>query len=128
MRVLLDTHTFLWFVLNDAKLSAAARAVIEAPTTDVWVSPASYWEIAIKVGHKKLDLFAPYADFMRRGIVGNDFDVLPIEPRHCERLTTLPPHHKDPFDRLMVAQALAEGVPLVSVDPALDPYGVRRLW
>jgi PIN domain nuclease of toxin-antitoxin system len=128
MRVLLDTHTFPWFVLNDAKLSAAAKAVIEAPTTDVWVSPASYWEIAIKVGYKKLNLFAPYADFMHRGIAGNDFEVLPIEPRHCERLTTLPPHHKDPFDRLLVAQALAEGIPLVSVDPALDPYGVRRLW
>jgi len=110
MRVLLDTHAFLWFVLNDPNLSPRAKATIEDPNADVLVSPASYWEIAIKVALGKLDLFAPYADFMDRGIAGNDFDVLPIEPRHCARLLTLPRHHKDPFDRILAA------------------YGVRRLW
>jgi PIN domain nuclease of toxin-antitoxin system len=128
MRVLPDTHTFLWFVLNDPALSPLAKATIEDPTSDVLVSPASYWEIAIKVALKKLDLFAPYADFMDRGIAGNDFDILPIEPRHCDRLLTLPPHHKDPFDRILAAQALAEGVEIVSADVVLDAYGVRRVW
>lgn len=128
MTVLLDTHTFLWFVLNDPKLSGPAKAVIEDPTTDVLVSPASYWEIAIKVRQKRLDLFAPYADFMHRGIAGNHFDVLPVEPQHCERTIALPFHHKDPFDRLLAAQALAEGVPLVSADVVFDQYGVRRTW
>ena len=65
---------------------------------------------------------------MQRGIVGNDFEILPIEPRHTSVLTTLPLHHRDPFDRLLVAQAQIEAIPVVSADAALDPYGVQRLW
>ena len=128
MRLLLDTHTFLWFVLNDRQLSRPADALITDPVNEVFVSPATYWEVAIKVGQKKLDLFAPYDDFMKRGITGNDFEVLPIETRHTSLLTTLPMHHKDPFDRLLIAQSLVEQIPLVSVDSAFDPYGVTRLW
>lgn len=128
MTVLLDTHAFLWFVLDDPKLSLAAKAVIEDPTTDVFVSPASYWEIAIKVRQKKLDLFASYADFMNRGVVGNQFDVLHIQTRHCEQTILLPLHHKDPFDRMLAAQALVESIPVVSVDLTFDQYGVRRIW
>ncbi len=128
MRVLLDTHAFLWFVLNDPQLSPLAKATIEDPANDVLVSPASFWEIAIKVSQKKLDLFAPYQDFMHRGIVGNDFEILPIDPRHCDRLTLLPFHHKDPFDRMLVAQVLVERIRLVSVDSILDLYGIQRLW
>ena len=128
MRVLLDTHTFLWFVLNDPLLSNGAKTLIEDPASDVLVSPASYWEIAIKLRLNKLDLRSSYDDFMHRGIVGNDFEILPIEPRHSSLLTSLPLHHKDPFDRLLVAQSLVEGTPLVSVDAQLDLYGVKRLW
>ena len=105
MRVLLDTHAFLWFVLDDPKLSASARLLIEDPVNDVLVSAASLWEIAIKVRLGKLDLRSSYDDFIKRGITGNDFVLLPIEPRHTSLLTTLPMHHKDPFDRLLVAQA-----------------------
>ena len=65
---------------------------------------------------------------MQRGIAGNDFSILPIEPKHTSLLTTLPLHHKDPFDRLLAAQAIAEGIPILSVDGRFDPYGVRRLW
>ena len=108
MKLLLDTHTFLWFVLSDPRLSATAKAVIEDPANDILMSPASYWEIAIKVCRKKLDLFAAYDDFMNRGIVGNDFEILQIEPRHTSLLTSLPLHHKDPFDRLLVAQGTGE--------------------
>lgn len=128
MRLLLDTHTFLWFVLNDPQLSAPARTLIEDPANDILISPASYWEIAIKVRLGKLNLFALYDDFMHRGIVGNDFEILPIEPRHTSLLTTLPLHHKDPFDRLLLVQALVEAIPIVGVDVAFDPYGVTRLW
>ena len=128
MRLLLDTHSFLWFVTNDPQLSRAALALIGDSTNDIIVSPASYWEIAIKVSQKKLDLFAPFDDFMDRGIVGNDFEILPVEPRHCSRLTALPLHHKDPFDRLLIAQALVEAVPLVSADAAFDAYGITRMW
>ena len=128
MRLLLDTHAFLWFVLNDAQLSSKAKTIIEDPSNDILISPASYWEIAIKVSHKKLDLFATFDDFMRRGIAGNDFEILPIEPKHAAIVATLPLHHKDPFDRLLIAQALAEAIPLVSTDSAIDPYSVQRLW
>jgi PIN domain nuclease of toxin-antitoxin system len=128
MTLLLDTHAFLWFVLDAAQLSAPARALIEDPANDVFVSPACYWEIAIKVALGKLDLHSSYDDFMQRGLGENDFAILPIEPRHTSLLTKLPFHHRDPFDRLLVAQASVENLPLVSAEEALDAYGVRRLW
>jgi PIN domain nuclease of toxin-antitoxin system len=128
MRLLLDSHAFLWFVLKNPQLSRAADTLITDPANDILVSPATYWEIAIKVGKKKLDLMASYDDFMKRGIEGNDFEILPIETRHTSLLTTMPMHHKDPFDRLIISQALAEQIPVVGVDTAFDPYGVTRLW
>ena len=128
MSILLDTHTFIWFVLDDPKLPATAKALVEDPTDDIFISPASCWEIAIKVRLGKLDLQSSYDEFMQRGIFGNDFMILPIEITHTSFLTTLPLHHKDPFDRLLVAQAIVEGIPIVSVDEQLDPYGVQRLW
>ena len=93
-------HTLLWFVLNDGKLSRAVDAIISDPTNEVFVSPATFWELAIKVRTKKLDLLSPYDDFIRNGIVGNDFIVLPIEAKHTSLLTDMPFHHKDPFDRI----------------------------
>jgi len=128
MRLLLDTHAFLWFVLNDPQLSAGAQSLLIDPANDILVSPASYWEIAIKVRLGKLNLHAPYDDFLQRGIVGNDFDILPIEPRHTSVLTSLPLNHRDPFDRLLIAQARIEAIPIVSMDAAFDLYGIRRLW
>jgi len=128
MNVLLDTHTFLWFVLDDARLSAPAKMLIEDPANAVFISPASFWEIAIKVRLGKLELRCSYDDFMDRGIFGNDFAILPIEPKHTSLLTTLPLHHRDPFDRLLVAQASIENVPIVSADALLDAYGVQRIW
>lgn len=128
MRLMLDTHTFLWFVLDDPRLSTSAKTLIEEPASDVLISPASFWEIAIKVRLGKLDLRSSYDDFMHRGIVGNDFAILPIEPKHTSLLTTLPLYHKDPFDRLLVAQASIENIPIVSADDALDAYGVQRAW
>ena len=128
MNVMLDTHTFLWFVLDDRQLSASAKAFIEDPDSDVFISPASFWEIAIKVRLGKLDLRSSYDDFMYRGIVGNDFAILPIKPEHTSLLTTLPLYHKDPFDRLLVAQSRIENMTIVSADDALDAYGVQRVW
>jgi PIN domain nuclease of toxin-antitoxin system len=128
VRLLLDTHTFLWFVLDDPQVSGPARRLIEEATNRVEVSPASYWEIAIKIGLKKYSLPEPYQEFMEEQIADNDFRILPIEPRHTALRTAMPHHHRDPFDRLLVAQALAEAIPLVSGDPRLDAYGVNRLW
>lgn len=128
MNLLLDTHTFLWFVLNVPRLSLKAKELIAEPANNILISPASYWEIAIKVSLKKLDLQAPYEDFMKRGIEGNEFEVLPIQPPHTAVLVTLPYHHRDPFDRLLVAQAMVEQIPIVSGDPQLDKYPITRLW
>jgi PIN domain nuclease of toxin-antitoxin system len=128
MHVLLDTHSLLWFILDDPQLSQAVRLLIEDPTSKVEVSPASYWEIAIKIGKKKYSLPEPYDVFMARELADNEFHVLPIEIRHTSLLTTMPFHHNDPFDRLLVAQALVEKLPIVSIDEALDAYGVTRIW
>jgi PIN domain nuclease of toxin-antitoxin system len=128
MRLLLDTHTFLWFVLNDPQLSRPADALISDASNEMLVSPATYWEMAIKVAKKKLDLFAPYDDFLKRGIEGNGFKILPIETTHTSLLVSMPLHHKDPFDRLIISQALGERIPVISVDAAFDAYGVTRFW
>jgi PIN domain nuclease of toxin-antitoxin system len=128
MRLLLDTHTFLWFVLDDPQLSSTARNLIEDPANEVDVSPASYWEIAIKIKLGKYALPQPYQQFMETQFAANDVHILPIEPRHTALLTTMPFHHKDPFDRLLVAQALSDGVSIISVDSQLDAYGVQRVW
>jgi PIN domain nuclease of toxin-antitoxin system len=110
------------------KLSAAADAVISDPYNDVDVSPASYWEIAIKISLNKYSLPEPYEVFLEREIAANDFRILPIEPKHTAALTAMPFHHRDPFDRLIVAQALVEKIAVVSADPAFDSYGVSRIW
>ena len=128
MRVLLDTHTFLWFLLEDPQLSSTAGDVIIDPTNDIEVSPATYWEIAIKISLGKYALPEPYDIFIEREIATNDFHILPIEPKHTAVLTTLPLHHRDPFDRLLIAQAMVEAIPILSVDPAFDAYPVTRLW
>lgn len=128
MRALLDTHAFLWFILDSPELSETAKNIIADPTREVMVSPASYWEIAIKIKLGKYLLPQPYQSFMETHIASNDFTILHILPKHTAVLTSLDLHHKDPFDRLLVAQAIAENIPIVSVDPQLDAYGVQRIW
>jgi len=126
--VLLDTHSFLWFVFNDPKLTMPAKLAIEDPSNIVLISPTSYWEIAIKISAGKYRLKRSYDEFWQRGMLDNNITVLPIELRHTSRLISLPFHHKDPFDRLLVAQALTEQLPLVSGDTNLDAYGIQRIW
>ena len=128
MRLLLDTHTVLWFYLADPQLSSSANAAIVEPKNEKWVSPATYWDIAIKISTGKYVLAQPYEDFWRNAIDSNGFLYLHILPRHTALLTTLPYHHRDPFDRLLVAQAMAEGMTIVSADGIIDAYGVARLW
>ena len=131
MRLLLDTHTVLWFALNDRQLSGWANAAILDPVNEKWVSPASYWEMAIKISTGKFSLLMPYEDFWRNAIDMNSFGILHILPRHTAAVATLgypPSNHRDPFDRLIVAQALVEGMSVVSADSILDVYGIPRLW
>ena len=128
MRLLLDTHTFLWFLLDDPQLSMTARDRIVDPGNDIAVSPATYWEIAIKISLGKYELPEPHEVFIAREITTNDFHILPIEPRHTAVLTTMPFHHRDPFDRLLIAQAMVEQIPIISRDSAFDAYPITRLW
>lgn len=124
----MDTHAFLWFILDDPKLSERAKALIADGYNVVQISPASYWEIAIKISLGKYALPESFRVFIERELAENDLRILPIEPRHTAALIDLPFHHRDPFDRLLLAQAMAEQIPLVSADPALDAYPVTRLW
>lgn len=128
MKFLLDTHPFLWFVTNDPRLSEVALDSIAEPTNEIPVSPASYWEIAIKVSLGKYPLTVPFETFFQSGIEGGDMAILPIEVRHAAVLSSLPMHHKEPFDRMIVSQAISERIHVVSADSALDSYGVQRLW
>lgn len=128
MTLLLDTHAFLWFVLDEPRLSATAKAAIGDPANEILLSPASYWEIAIKVSIDKLTLQQPFLPFIDAQIAANRLTVLHITPQHAAVVATLPYHHRDPFDRLLIAQALAENIPLISGDPVLDAYGVQRVW
>ena len=128
MKVLLDTHTFIWFNLNDPRLTDRARRIIEDATNQVLISPASYWEIAIKISNNRFAINVSYEVFWQSGIDDRGFEILPIELRHTSQLLSRPFHHKDPFDRLLVAQALAEQIPLISNDSTLDTYGIERIW
>jgi PIN domain nuclease of toxin-antitoxin system len=123
VKLLLDTHVILWWQTDDRRLNRAARRAI-AEADIVWVSAVSGWEAAIKVALGRLRLDEPF-DIL---IAADDFTELPLGLRHTQRLATLPPHHADPFDRMLIAQALAEGATLVSHDRALEPYGVPVLW
>jgi PIN domain nuclease of toxin-antitoxin system len=128
VNLLLDTHTLLWFLDDDVRLVPPAKALIEEPANRKLVSMATCWEIAIKAGLKRLDLGEPAATFLPRELATNGFDVLPIELAHATFVETLPPHHKDPFDRLLIAQLLIERFDVISADQVFDQYGVTRLW
>ncbi|HYV36220.1 MAG TPA: type II toxin-antitoxin system VapC family toxin [Gemmataceae bacterium] len=128
MRLLLDTHALLWFLNDDPKLSATAKSAIEDPANERFLSPACLVEIALKVRLGKLPLKVPFSALFPAALTTNDIHLLPLEAGHIEPLTTLPLHHRDPFDRLVAATALVEGLTVVSVDGAFDAYGIARLW
>jgi PIN domain nuclease of toxin-antitoxin system len=128
MTLLLDTHAFLWFVWDDPQLSTPARSAISAPQNRKLVSIASCWEIAIKTSIGKLQLGEPAATFIPRQLAQNHFDLLPVSLEHATGVERLPLHHRDPFDRILIALALAERVTIVSADAALDAYATTRLW
>lgn len=128
MRALLDTHALLWFITDDARLGGRARSVIEAPESDVLVSVASLWEIAIKHALGRLPLARPFAETFPAQLDANASARLPIGTDHLARLVGLPFHHRDPFDRLVIAQALVEGVPVLTRDRAFGAYPVDTVW
>ena len=123
MRVLIDTHILLWFINDDPQLSQETKALLQSDT-DVSVSVASLWEIAIKVSIGKMTLPDSVEKLFPEQLSLNQIDLLPIEVSHLQVVSTLPFHHKDPFDRLIIAQALVEKIGLVSVDKVFESYGV----
>jgi PIN domain nuclease of toxin-antitoxin system len=123
-RALVDTHALLWWLADDPALPAPARAVLTDPSNELLVSAASIWEIAIKRSLGKL----PAPDELLEVIAQEGFIFLAVSPWHAWRVAALPHHHTDPFDRLLIAQALTEGIPIVTGDPAFAPYGVGVRW
>ena len=128
MRLLVDTHSFLWFITGSEELSEGARQRIADLANHVFVSSASLWEIAVKTRLGRLTLARPFAELIPEQLRLNAMEVLPIEVPHLAALITLPWHHRDPFDRLLIAQALAEGLPIVSRDTVFPAYPVQVLW
>jgi len=128
MRLLLDTHAFLWWIADDARLSKRARSAIATRRDECFVSIASCWEIAIKVSLEKLKLEARVDRFIPEQLGVNSFSLLPIEFAHVARVARLPFHNRDPFDRLLAAQGLIDDLTVVSADPIFRRYGVKRVW
>lgn len=125
---LLDTHTFLWLASDDRRLPVRVRTLALDHRNTLLLSVASIWELAIKASLGKLELRVPLSDLIKTQRTDLGVRVLPIEPEHALRVGQLEFHHRDPFDRLLVAQAVVEGVPLLSNDAQLDEYPVGRVW
>lgn len=128
MRALLDAQAILWFVAADRRLGVAAKATIDDLRTDLWASAATLWEIAIKASIGKLPLHTDFVTFANRAIVALRLRLLPTTIDHIAGLAALPFHHRDPFDRMLIAQAIEEEMPVVSADSQFDAYPVTRIW
>ena len=128
MRLLLDTHAFLWFVTGDRRLSRTARRHLEDRRSERFLSVASIWEMAIKLSLGRLQLDVPLADVVAEGAIENGISVMLVRPEHAIGLSVLPLHHRDPFDRMLVAQAIEERCTLITKDRAIHAYPVEHLW
>jgi len=126
--VILDTHVLLWWALDSARLSPAARRVLTDGRVRLSWSVASTWELAIKVGNGRLRLPEPVDAWVTSRLATQGIDTLRIEHAHAAHVALLPPHHRDPFDRLLVAQARIERLPILTADPAIARYDVEVVW
>ncbi|MFP4297072.1 MAG: type II toxin-antitoxin system VapC family toxin [Spirulinaceae cyanobacterium] len=128
MRLLLDTHIFIWLIDGNPKLSQTARQAIEDESNTLYLSIVSLWEITIKTSLGKLELAIPLEQIVINFILPSDIEILPIHLPHLLILQTLPFHHRDPFDRLLISQAKSETLTLVSEDSMFEQYEVEILW
>ncbi len=128
MRLLLDTQVFLWWVEDAPRLSRKARAAIANAENQCFLSLASSWEMVIKLSLGKLKLPDAIERFIPQQLAENGFSQLTIDFRHVARVASLAFHHRDPFDRLLIAQAMEEKLPVVTSDPLFTKYGIRRIW
>ena len=127
MNILLDTHTFLWYLQDSKELSYKAAEILEDPSNTLWLSIASLWEISIKLGLGKLSLQNSFSE-LKEVLQQLKIEVLPITFSDTERYLNLPLHHRDPFDRILVAQTMNHSLVLISRDEAFDAYPIRRVW
>jgi len=127
MKVLLDTHTFLWFLAGNSELSKKARTLIENPKNEKYISIVSFWEIAIKNSLGKLTLDVPFAE-LKAEVIKNSFQILPITFEDTLQLSILPFYHRDPFDRIIISQAKVNQLTLISRDNNISLYHGNLLW
>ena len=127
MRLLLDTHAFLWFVIGDTRLSRKARRAMESDDAELVLSAASVWEMAIKAGLGRLTLPVSVEEYIAEKVEAG-YRVLSVDWVHAAAVEKLPNHHRDPFDRLLISQALAENLPLVTNDAVFGSYGITVVW
>jgi len=128
MKLLADTHALIWFSENDPRLSLAAKLAMESSENQCHYSVASIWELAIKSRLGKIRMGSPLGVQFRRNLIRNGFDELAVQFDHAAYVSTMPLHHRDPFDRLLIAQAQREGMAIISQDEAFDAYKVLRIW
>ena len=127
MKILVDTHIFLWAITDDSRLTKSQRQVYSDERNDLFLSVASVWEIVIKVAVGKLPLPQPSVAYVERQMKKNQIKLLPVRLPHLSALESVPLLHRDPFDRILVAQANVEGMPILSADPLISQYGVTVL-
>lgn len=128
MKLLLDTHTFLWLVEGSPSLTASAQAALGDPGHDLYLSVASIWELAIKTSNNKLTLSEPLDTFVGKWTVAYRITTMSIDRSHAVAMAGLPDHHRDPFDRMLIAQAVVEGMTLVTADAKFAAYSVPIIW
>ena len=128
MRLLLDTHAFIWYTTDSSEISRKGRSLIDNGENDILLSTASVWEMAIKHSIGKLTFSMPFMEFIKQQIAFNRIDILEITFDHIEVVASLPLHHRDPFDRLIIAQSMAQQIPILSVDAIFDAYAIARVW
>jgi PIN domain nuclease of toxin-antitoxin system len=128
MKFIADTHVFIWFVTDSPQLSVQAKELFESSESERLLSMASLWEIAIKANLGKLAFVRPLEQFIPEQLALNYIRLLDISMSHILRVGTLSLHHRDPFDRMIIAQSLVENLPVLSNDEAFDAYGVNRIW
>ena len=128
MRALIDTSTFLWTISGSNKLSDSARRFIADLENEILLSVASLWEIAIKTSLGKLELMVPFDQLIPEQLEQNAITVLPVELEHLSGVVELPFHHRDPFDRLIVSQAIHEGIPILTTNRQFEPYDTDIIW
>jgi len=127
VKALLDTHAFLWAIAEEGKLSRRAQQIFTGPN-HLWLSVASLWEILIKVKAGKLPLPEPSGPYVVRKLAENRIEVMPIKLDHVLRIESLAVHHRDPFDRILIAQSLEEDLPIITADPVFERYPVQLIW